>query len=103
MPVLEVKDVNISLTTELEQLVNEKVASGMYHSASEVIREGLRLLMERDELRRIQIEELRRDIMLGVEQVRQGQGKKYASGTELADVVKRRGRKRLEERRKGAK
>lgn len=94
---------NVSLTAELEQLVNEKVASGLYTSASEVIREGLRLLKERDELRRIQREELRRDILLGVEQVRQGRGKKYASGTELADEIKRRGRERLKERRKGGK
>lgn len=63
---------NVSLTAELEQLVNEKVASGMYHSASEVIREGLRLLKERDELRRVRMDELRRDVMLGVEQVRAG-------------------------------
>jgi len=95
--------VNVSLTSELEQLVNEKVESGMYTSASEVIREGLRLLKERDELRRIQREELRRDIMLGVEQVRQGKGKKYAGGTELAGEIKRRGRERLETRRKGGK
>ena len=92
---------NISLTSELEQLVNEKVASGMYTSASEVIREGLRLLKERDELRRIQMEELRRDIMLGVEQVQQGKGKKYAGGMELADEIKRRGRERMEAGRKG--
>lgn len=91
---------NVSLTPELEALVNQKVSSGLYNSASEVIREGLRLLKERDDLRRIQREELRRDIMLGVEQVRQGKGKKYAAGTELADEIKRRGRKRLEERRK---
>ena len=66
---------NISLTAEIEHLINEKVASGMYHSASEVIREGLRLLKERDELR-IRKEELRRDIMFGVEQVRQGRSKR---------------------------
>ena len=94
---------NVSLTSELEQLVNEKVESGMYTSASEVIREGLRLLKERDELRRIQREELRRDIMLGVEQVRQGKVKKYAGGTELADEIKRRGRERMEAGRKGGK
>lgn len=34
---------NISLTAELEQLVAEKVKSGMYQTSSEVIREGLRL------------------------------------------------------------
>ena len=41
---------NVSLTSELEQYVREKVNSGMYYSASEVIREGLRLLKERDQL-----------------------------------------------------
>jgi antitoxin ParD1/3/4 len=92
---------NVSLTTELEQLVNEKVASGMYHSASEVIREGLRLLKERDELRRVQMDEVRRDIMLGVEQVRAGRGKKYAGGAELADAIKRRGCQRSKKSREG--
>ena len=92
---------NVSLTTELEQLVNEKVASGMYHSASEVIREGLRLLKERDELGRVQMDEVRRDVMLGVEQIRAGRGKKYAGGAELADAIKRRGRQRSKKRREG--
>ena len=92
---------NVSLTAELEHLVNEKVASGMYHSASEVIREGLRLLKERDELRRVQMDEVRRDVMLGVEQVRAGRGKKYAHGAELADEIKRRGRQRSKKRREG--
>ena len=92
---------NVSLTAELERLVNEKVASGMYHSASEVIREGLRLLKERDELRRVQMDEVRRDVMLGVEQVRAGRGKKYAGGAELADEIKRRGRQRSKKRREG--
>jgi antitoxin ParD1/3/4 len=50
---------NVSLTPELEQLVAEKVESGMYPSASEVVREALRLLKERDELRQARLEELR--------------------------------------------
>ena len=41
---------NVSLTSELEQYVREQVNSGMYYSASEVIREGLRLLKEREQL-----------------------------------------------------
>ena len=53
---------NVSLTPELEQLVTEKVASGMYNSASEVVREALRLLKERDEIRQSRLEELRREI-----------------------------------------
>ena len=64
---------NVSLTPELENLVNEKVKSGLYNSASEVIREGLRLLQEQDLLKEIRRNELRREIMLGVEQIRNGE------------------------------
>lgn len=39
---------NVSLTLELEQLVQEKVASGLYQTASEIVRDALRLLKERD-------------------------------------------------------
>lgn len=85
---------DISLTPELEALINQKVSSGLYNSASEVVREALRLLKERDDLERIQKEELRRDIMLGVEEVRQGKGKKYADGSEVANDIKERGRQR---------
>ena len=50
---------NLHLTPELEQLVQAKVQSGRYNSASEVVREALRLMEQRDELRAIQIQELR--------------------------------------------
>jgi antitoxin ParD1/3/4 len=58
---------NISLTSELEQMVQEKVASGMYSSASEVIREGLRLLKERDMLQTVKLQELRTEIRKGID------------------------------------
>lgn len=58
---------NVSLTPELEKLVQEKVASGLYHSASEVIREALRLLKERDCLREIKLQKLRAEIQLGLD------------------------------------
>jgi putative addiction module CopG family antidote len=44
--------VNVSITPELERFVQELVASGRYHSASEVFRDGLRLL-EQAERRRL--------------------------------------------------
>ncbi len=47
---------NVDLTPELEQLVQTRLNSGRYHSASEVVREALRLLEQRDEVRN-QIEE----------------------------------------------
>jgi antitoxin ParD1/3/4 len=47
---------NVSLTKELEEFVNRKVESGRYSSASEVVREALRLLEEQDSTRAEQIE-----------------------------------------------
>jgi antitoxin ParD1/3/4 len=65
---------NISLTPELERLVDEKVRSGRYASASEVIREGLRLLEEQEEWKRQRLAEVRRKIDRGLEQLDQGRG-----------------------------
>ena len=64
----------ISLAPELEGFVNQKVASGLYNSASEVVREALQLLHEQDELARIRTEELRREIQKGLDSLNQGQG-----------------------------
>lgn len=58
---------NVSLTPELEQYVQEKIATGMYYSASEVVREGLRLLQERDQLQQIRLQELRQEIQAGLD------------------------------------
>ncbi|MGI8670103.1 MAG: type II toxin-antitoxin system ParD family antitoxin [Aridibacter sp.] len=88
---------NVSLTKELEEMINQKVQSGLYNSASEVIREGLRLLNEQDLLKQIRIEELRREVQKGVDQVRAGNFNTYNSGKELADEIIRRGMKKLEE------
>lgn len=64
---------NVSLSPELERLIEEKVKSGMYNSASEVIRAGLRLLQEQDELRQIRLQELRREAQKGLEQIERGE------------------------------
>jgi antitoxin ParD1/3/4 len=58
---------NVSLTPELEKWVQSKVETGMYTSASEVIREGLRLLKEQDALKAIRLAELRQEIQLGID------------------------------------
>lgn len=78
---------NVSLTDELEQFVQAQVESGMYYSASEVIREGLRMLKEKDMLRQIKIEELRKEIQKGIE-----------SGTSVPfdpEAIKAEGKKRM--------
>jgi antitoxin ParD1/3/4 len=64
---------NVSLTPELEQLVHQKVKSGRYLSASEVVREALRLLEERDRIREARINTLRSEIAVGIEQGDKGE------------------------------
>jgi antitoxin ParD1/3/4 len=57
---------NVNLTPQLEELVRAKVASGMYTSASEVVREALRLMDEQDRLRAVKLEQLRDDVRQGL-------------------------------------
>ena len=80
---------DVSLTPELEELINQKVKSGLYSSASEVIREGLRLLKEQDELMRLRQEELRREVLKGYEQAQRGESLPLD-----VEAVKAEGRKR---------
>ena len=65
---------NVSLTPELEQLVTQKVESGRYTSASEVIREALRLLEEHDQLKQQRLAQVREKIDRGWQQLDAGQG-----------------------------
>jgi antitoxin ParD1/3/4 len=58
---------NVSLTPELESFIQGKVNTGLYYSASEVVREGLRLLQERDQLQQLRLQELRQDIQAGLD------------------------------------
>jgi len=53
---------NVSLTPELENFVHDKVTSGRYTSASEVVREALRLLEDHDHARAAQLEEFRAEV-----------------------------------------
>ena len=64
----------VSLTGELEELINEKLKTGLYHTASEVICDGLRLLKERDQLYQVRLEELRGEVKKGLDQLDRGEG-----------------------------
>jgi antitoxin ParD1/3/4 len=88
---------NVSLTRELEQLVSEKVKTGMYQTASEVVRDGLRLLKERDE----QLESRRREVRSGSEAVAREEFTDYGGSDiirNLSDRAKARGIKGLAEK-----
>jgi len=64
---------NVSLTPELERFVQSKVDSGMYTSASEVIRESLRLLHTYEDLQAQRINQLNQAIDIGLQQLNAGQ------------------------------
>ncbi len=78
---------NVSLTPELERMIAERVASGRYASASEVVRDALRLLDERDRLN-----QLRQDVRLGLDQLDQGRHRPFDDQT--LERIKSEGRKR---------
>jgi antitoxin ParD1/3/4 len=66
---------NVSLTPDLEKLIQEKVSSGLYTSASEVVREALRLLAESDRQRALRVHELREHIAKGLASAKAGRVK----------------------------
>lgn len=65
---------NVNLTPALEQLVLGKVKTGRYNSASEVVREALRLMENRDEERQRLLADLDRKIDAGLHSLDQGKG-----------------------------
>lgn len=87
---------NVSLTTELDSYVTQKVQSGLYHSASEVIREGLRLLKEQDAIRNARLAQLGKEIDLGIQQIENGQYTEYTVEElpNLAEAIKAESRQR---------
>ena len=53
---------NVSLTPELERFVNDKVQTGRYNSASEVVREALRLLQQHEQARTAQLADFNKEL-----------------------------------------
>jgi antitoxin ParD1/3/4 len=79
--------INVNLTPELEGLIRQKVSSGRYNSASEVVREALRLMEAEDQLRAAKLQQLRHDIQEGMHS---GPARPWS-----VSEMKREGRKRL--------
>lgn len=64
---------NVSLTPELEKFVADKVASGRYTSASEVVREALRVLEREEKSREEQIAEFNRELKARLDSLDRGE------------------------------
>jgi len=82
---------NISLTPQLEKLVQERVKSGRYTSASEVIREALRLLESHDR----GLVQLHADVDAGLRQLDEGRASPFDS--QAVERIKQSGRARLKD------
>ena len=78
---------NVSLTPELERFVQEKVHSGRYTSASEVVREALRLLEEHEKVRAVQLAEFREEIDRRLASLDRGEG--FDGATALTQLRRR--------------
>ena len=84
---------NVSLTPQMEKYIARRVKQGAYQTSSEVVRAGIRLLQHAEEQRQGELERLRREIKIGLDEAERG---------EIADLdfkkIKAEGRRRLAER-----
>jgi len=81
-----VATMNVSLSKEFVEFVNREVATGDYGSASEVVREALRLLRREKAAYEEKLTILRREIEIGLEDVRAGRLSKRSISDILAEL-----------------
>ena len=78
---------SVALGEHFEAFVKAQIASGRYNNVSEVVRDGLRLLEDREALRLARLEKLRADIKAGLDS--------GSAGSLNIQAVKQRGRERF--------
>lgn len=81
---------NVSLTPLLEKWVQEKVNRGLYRSASEVVRQALRVMREQEHVRCLRQWELAEKIAVGIEQLDRSEGRVFDHA--VVEDIKTRGR-----------
>jgi antitoxin ParD1/3/4 len=82
---------NVNLGTVFDKFIAEMLKGGLHQTQSEVVREGLRLLKEREELRRLRLAELRKEIAIGSEQADRGE---FVDGEQTFTEIRRRSAER---------
>jgi len=82
---------NINLTDHFDRLIKAEVASGRYGNASEVVREGLRLMERRKEEDRAKLKWLRSAVREGLDEIDRGEGLAFRSTDELDRHIDRLG------------
>ncbi len=93
---------SITLTPEQEEIINEKLQSGRYTSAAEVIDEGLRLLAWREQEGK-KLESLRAEIQKGIDQIERGEYLSFNSAEEIKAHFQRRVQQHLASQENGEK
>jgi antitoxin ParD1/3/4 len=82
---------NVNLGPVLEQFVADLLKTGHYQTQSEILREGLRLLKEREELKQARLTELRREIAIGIAEADRGE---FVDGEEAFAAIRKRSAER---------
>ena len=96
---------NINLTGRLDRFIEKEVASGEYGNASEVVREGLRLLETRKAENRAKLQWLRGAVQESIDELERGEGIVFESADEAVRFIDRLAEEasaRIGERRKRA-
>jgi antitoxin ParD1/3/4 len=82
---------NVNLGPAFDKFVANLLKSGLYQSQSEILREGLRLLREREELKNLRLAQLRREIAVGMKEADLGQ---FVDGPEAFAEIRRKSSRR---------
>jgi antitoxin ParD1/3/4 len=82
---------NINLTDRFDRFIEAEVGSGRYGSASEVVREGLRLMERRKLEERAKLKWLRGAVSEGLGEIDRGQGLEFRSIDEFEKHIDRLG------------
>lgn len=78
----------VTLPPDLEGFINEQVAQGIYPSAEDAVRVGVELLREQHLIDQYPVDELRREILIGIEQADRGELKPFDPVQTLAELRK---------------
>ena len=80
---------NVNLTDRFDRFIEVGVASGRFSNASEMVREGLRLLEQREQENQAKLEWLRSAVQEGIDDIKRGDYTALRSNEELEEFIDR--------------
>ena len=84
---------NVNLTDHFDQFIEARVTSGRFSNASEVVREGLRLLEQREQENKAKLKWLRTAVKQGLDEIERGEGTEFDSIEDLGSFIDQVGEK----------